>query len=103
VNFTAAWCITCLVNERTTLSSTAVREAFAARGVTYLKGDWTNQNPEITRILARHGRSGVPLYLVVPPTGEAIVLPQILTEAIVLEGLDRGIPAATKRAGLVSR
>src|SRR5262245_57049685 len=63
VNMTAAWCITCLVNERATLASAAVQAAFAAKNIAYLKGDWTNRNPEITRVLERYGRSGVPLYL----------------------------------------
>jgi thiol:disulfide interchange protein/DsbC/DsbD-like thiol-disulfide interchange protein len=85
VNLTAAWCITCLVNERTTLASSAVQDAMKARRMVYLKGDWTNRNPEITRLLARNGRSGVPLYLLYPGRGEPIVLPQILTEASLLE------------------
>lgn len=85
VNLTAAWCITCLVNERVALSTPEVREAFQAGGITYLKGDWTRQDPRITELLARHGRSGVPLYLFYPAgTGDgAQVLPQILTPGIV--------------------
>ncbi|PJI44375.1 protein-disulfide reductase DsbD [Ferrovibrio sp.] len=86
VNMTAAWCITCMVNERTALSSDAVRAAFRARSITYMKGDWTNQDPEITRLLEQNGRSGVPLYLYYAG-GRSIVLPQILTPAIVLEHL----------------
>jgi thiol:disulfide interchange protein len=85
VNMTAAWCITCLVNERTALSTPAVRAAFEGKGVTYLKGDWTNRNPEITRLLERFGRSGVPLYVLYPAKGEPVILPQILTESLVLE------------------
>ena len=87
VDLTAAWCITCQVNERTVLAREAVQAAFKAGAVAYLKGDWTNQNPEITRLLESHGRSGVPLYLVYRGKGEARVLPQILTEAIVLDGI----------------
>lgn len=103
VNLTAAWCVTCLVNERTALASPAVRDAMAARRITYLKGDWTNQNPEITRLLARNGRSGVPLYLLYPGRGEAIVLPQLLTEASLLEGLGRvAEPKPDRRADLRS-
>ena len=93
VNLTAAWCITCLVNERVALATEPVRDAFRARRVAYLKGDWTNQNPEITRLLEQHGRSGVPLYLLYPGrgaagSGEAVVLPQILTTATVLDSLE---------------
>jgi thiol:disulfide interchange protein DsbD len=89
VNMTAAWCVTCLVNEKVALSSTHVRQAFAARGITYMKGDWTRGDPEITRFLREHGRDGVPLYVYFPPGGEPpVVLPQILTERIVLDGID---------------
>jgi thiol:disulfide interchange protein DsbD len=89
VNMTAAWCITCLVNERVALSTDAVKQAFAASNIAYLKGDWTNRNPEITRILERHGRSGVPLYLLYTGGDEPVVLPQILTAATVLQEIDR--------------
>jgi thiol:disulfide interchange protein len=89
VNMTAAWCITCLVNERVALSTEAVKQAFAAGNIAYLKGDWTNRNPEITRILERHGRSGVPLYLLYAGGNEPVVLPQILTAATVLQEIDR--------------
>ena len=90
VNLTAAWCLTCLFNEGTTLDSAAVRHAFAAHGITALKGDWTRQDPDITAFLQRFGRSGVPLYLFYDASGEATVLPQILTEAGVLAALDKG-------------
>ena len=85
VNMTAAWCITCLVNERTSLTSETIRKDFADRGIVYLKGDWTRRNPEITRVLERFGRSGVPLYVLYRRGAEPEVLPQILTESIVLE------------------
>jgi thiol:disulfide interchange protein/DsbC/DsbD-like thiol-disulfide interchange protein len=96
VNMTAAWCITCLVNEHTALSTAAVRAAFTARNVAYLKGDWTSRNPDITRVLERHGRSGVPLYLLYAGAAEPVVLPQVLTPAIVLGEIDR-IPGAPQR------
>lgn len=85
VNLTASWCITCLVNERVALSTPEVKTAFQSQGITYLKGDWTRQDPRITALLARHGRSGVPLYLFYPagPGDEAQVLPQLLTPGIV--------------------
>lgn len=88
VNFTAAWCVTCLVNERTSLSTAAVKAAMAEKGIAYLKGDWTNRDATIARVLESHGRSGVPLYLLyVPGQTEPVVLPQILTEGIVLDAL----------------
>jgi len=90
VNMTAAWCITCLVNERVALRRAAVARAFAARNVLYLKGDWTNRDPVITDYLAGFGRNGVPIYVFYPPGGEPRVLPQVLTEAIVLDGIGAG-------------
>jgi len=87
VNMTAAWCITCLVNERVALSSAKVADAFESAGVLYMKGDWTNRDELITRYLEGFGRSGVPLYVFYPPQGEPRVLPQILTESKVLEVL----------------
>src|SRR5207244_11029029 len=89
VNLTAAWCVTCLINERVALDSEAVRQAFAARGIVPLKGDWTSQNPEITRFLQRFGRSGVPLYLLYAGKGDPVMLPQILTVASVLEAVGK--------------
>ena len=85
VDATAAWCITCLVNEDAVLSRDSVKGAFASKNVAYLVADWTNQNPEITALLKENGRSGVPLYLYYAP-GAATpkVLPQILTAPEVL-------------------
>jgi thiol:disulfide interchange protein len=91
VNMTASWCITCLVNERMALSSDSVMQALADNDVTYLKGDWTNNDPAITEVLKRYQTSGVPLYLMYPadPSQPAEVLPQILTEGIILDALSR--------------
>jgi thiol:disulfide interchange protein len=89
VNLTAAWCLTCLVNERATLDREAVRDAFAAHGVVALKGDWTRQDPEIASLLESFGRSGVPLYLLYDGSGSPTVLPQILTEAEVIEAVGK--------------
>ncbi len=86
VNLTAAWCITCKVNERMALRSGEVARAFQAGGIAYLKGDWTKANPEITALLEHFGRAGVPLYLFYPGHGASPrVLPQILTESLVLD------------------
>ena len=85
VNMTAAWCVTCLLNERVAIGTDAVRDAFAADDVTYLKGDWTRQDPAITEFLRQNGRNGVPLYVFFPSGGgQPKVLPQILTEGEVL-------------------
>jgi thiol:disulfide interchange protein len=86
VDATAAWCITCLVNEKVALSSAHVRDAFAQKHVAYLVADWTSRNPAITALLEAHGRSGVPLYLYYAPgAADAAVLPQVLTEGEVLK------------------
>jgi thiol:disulfide interchange protein len=84
VNMTAAWCVTCLVNERVAIGTDAVRQAFANNGVTYLKGDWTRQDPALTEYLRQNGRDGVPLYVFYPARGQPKVLPQILTEGQML-------------------
>jgi len=90
VNMTAAWCVTCLVNERVALSPSAVRRAFADHHVAYLKGDWTRGDPEITVFLRGYAREGVPLYVLYPPgPGAPAVLPQILTEGAMLEQLGK--------------
>ncbi|WP_372620552.1 protein-disulfide reductase DsbD family protein [Falsiroseomonas sp.] len=88
VNATAAWCITCQVNERIALRSASVQDAFAARNLAYLKADWTRGDPAIGALLRAHGREGVPLYLYwAPGATEPLVLPQLLTEGIVLGAL----------------
>ncbi|WP_249680631.1 protein-disulfide reductase DsbD family protein [Roseococcus pinisoli] len=95
VNLTAAWCISCKVNERVALDTTAVRAAFAASNVTVLTGDWTNGEPAITALLRAHGRDGVPLYLFYPAGGgEPAILPQILTEGMVLQAIAAATPGA---------
>ncbi len=86
INATAAWCITCLVNEKSAFSSARVRDAFARKQIAYLVADWTNRNAEITALLQAHGRSGVPLYLYYAPgAADAVILPQVLTEGEVLK------------------
>jgi len=89
VDFTAAWCVTCKVNEGGALAGRRVSEAFQRTGAVYLKADWTNRNDAIARALAEHGRSGVPLYLVYGPAGEPQILPQLLTEGLVVSALEK--------------
>ncbi len=86
VNFTASWCLTCLVNERNAFADPAVERIFKDKGVTLLKGDWTNRDPAITQALADFGRAGVPLYVVYnskPGASAPVVLPQLLTAGLV--------------------
>ena len=88
VDFTAAWCITCLVNERVALETAGARRAFEQSGTVKLKGDWTNRDPEITALLKELGRAGVPLYLYwAPGADKPVILPQVLTEASIVAQL----------------
>ena len=91
VDFTAAWCVTCQVNERLVFTSEEIRKRFAQLGVQVLQADWTNRDENITRTLDRYGRSGVPLYLLYPadPSKPALVLPEIITPGIVLDALNQ--------------
>jgi thiol:disulfide interchange protein DsbD len=86
LNFTASWCLTCLVNERNAFADAAVTRTFHGKGITLMKGDWTNRDPAITKALAEFGRAGVPLYVVYnsqPGSTAPVVLPQLLTPGIV--------------------
>jgi thiol:disulfide interchange protein len=88
VDATAAWCITCLVNEQAVLSRSAVKDVFNQKHITYMVADWTNRNPQITQLLDSNGRSGVPLYLYYAPGADKpVILPQILTEGGVLAAI----------------
>jgi len=89
VNMTAAWCLTCLVNERVALSDNEVRAALEAHDIAYLKGDWTSYDSAITAFLESFGRAGVPLYVLYPAGDSApAVLPQLLTPDIVLDAIE---------------
>ncbi len=88
VDLTAAWCVTCLVNEHSTLKSHAVQAAFARQHIKTLVGDWTHRDPAITQLLQASARDGVPLYLYYPANRGPIILPQILTPQIVLKSID---------------
>ena len=79
VDFTAAWCVTCQYNKRTTLANAAVLEGFAARNVALLRADWTRRDPHITEALAQLGRSGVPVYVLYAPGKAPLVMTEILS------------------------
>jgi DsbC/DsbD-like thiol-disulfide interchange protein/cytochrome c biogenesis protein CcdA len=84
VYFTADWCLSCKVNEATSIDRAEVREAFGRAGVTVLAGDWTNGDPAITRFLESQGRAGVPLYLWYVPGKPPVQLPQVLTPSMLI-------------------
>lgn len=77
--FTADWCLSCKVNEGTSIERETTREAFEKAGVVVLVGDWTRRDPAITKFLTAQGAAGVPLYLWYPAGGNARQLPQVLT------------------------
>ena len=85
VYFTADWCLSCKVNEATSIDRDEVRDAFRKADVKALAGDWTNGDPVITRFLERQNRAGVPLYLWYTP-GRVLPeqLPQVLTPAMLI-------------------
>ncbi|MBI5471762.1 MAG: thioredoxin family protein [Ignavibacteriae bacterium] len=91
IDFTAEWCLTCKVNEKSVLADQSVIDAVKQRNIVAMKADWTTRNETITKLLAKFGRSGVPLYVVFPkdrPT-EPIVLPEVITTGIVLDALEK--------------
>jgi thiol:disulfide interchange protein DsbD len=99
VDFTADWCLTCKVNEKTVLTDKDVVEKFRTHALVAIKADWTNRNPDITRLLAKFGRSGVPLYVIFPagkPT-EPIILPEVITSGIVVDAINRATGSAAVR------
>jgi thiol:disulfide interchange protein DsbD len=88
INFTAAWCLTCQINERVALRSPRVAEAFRRADIAALKADWTSQDDKIARALGSYGRNSIPLYVLHRKKGKPpIILPELLTPAIVLEAL----------------
>lgn len=95
VDFTAAWCLTCQVNKRTVLSEKRITDAFDTHNVALIRADWTNRDSTITDALESHGRSGVPVYALYPGDGsDPDLLPEVLTEDIVLDALD-ALPEST--------
>lgn len=89
VNMTADWCITCLVNEKVALNTDSSKAALALFDVTYLKGDWTKRDAEISAYLRLYQRDGVPLYVLYWPGQPPEVLPQILTPDTLAQTLER--------------
>lgn len=95
IDFTADWCFTCKVNEKTVLAHANVESLFRENDVLTLKGDWTRKDPAITEILQRHQRAGVPFYAVYPAgrPEDVIVLPEIINQKLVLESLQKAGPS----------
>ena len=88
LNFTADWCITCKVNERVALKSNRVKSIMRAKNIIYMEADWTRKDANIANKLEEYGRTGVPLYLLYDSEGNPIILPEILTEDILVNYLE---------------
>jgi len=87
VDFTAAWCVTCQYNKKTTLADARVLAAFDQKNVHTLRADWTRRDAAITQALAPLGRSGVPVYAVYVPGKPPMVLSELLSVNEVLNAL----------------
>ena len=93
VDFTAAWCVTCQINKKSTLSNSEVLADFAAHQVTLMRADWTRRDPAITAALSALGRSGVPVYVLHAPGKAPLVLSELLSVSKMKEALAT-LPAA---------
>ena len=91
VDFTAAWCLSCKVNERVALESDAVKTAFKEKGVVLFRADWTHANADISAELQKYNRDGVPLYLLYSPKAAESpeVLPEVLAPGLVVEAVGK--------------
>jgi thiol:disulfide interchange protein len=91
VDFTAAWCLSCKVNEKVALDINSTKKLFAKKHVALFRGDWTHSDPQITKTLREFNRDGVPLYLVYAPGNPTApqVLPEVLTPGIVQDALQK--------------
>jgi thiol:disulfide interchange protein DsbD len=97
VDFTAAWCLSCQVNEKVVLDRPDVEARLHASGIALVRADWTHHDDDIAQALAQLGRSGVPAYALYPANaGEPpVLLPEVLTTGIVYDAVDR---VSTKNA-----
>lgn len=82
IDFTAKWCLTCLMNEKTTLQGERFEQFIKRQQITLFKADWTNRDEKLMQALQTYGRSSVPLYIYHPGEGSHIILPQILTPSL---------------------
>ncbi len=91
IDFTAAWCLSCQVNERVALRTASVTKAFRDANVALVRADWTSRDDAITQVLASFGRSGVPLYVLYPadPNASPVILPAVLTPGMVVSAVTR--------------
>lgn len=86
---TAAWCVTCKINENVALNTQSVQAYFAQENIEVIMADWTNKGPIIADYLQSFGRSGVPLYVFYPAGKEPVLLPQLLTPSVVIDAIEK--------------
>lgn len=93
VDFTAAWCLSCQVNERVVLKSDEVEKQLSQPNVVAMKADWTQYDAKITTALQSAGRDGVPTYIVYPanPSAPPDILPEVLSKSVVLNALEKDL------------
>jgi thiol:disulfide interchange protein DsbD len=89
VDFTAAWCVTCQFNKKTTLADAQLLANFAERQVVLMRADWTRRDPAITQALTALGRSGVPVYALYAPGRAPVLLSELPSVAEVQTALQR--------------
>jgi thiol:disulfide interchange protein len=89
VDFTAAWCLSCQVNERAVFHSAEVQRKLRDSGVILMKADWTNYDPQITQALSQYGRSGVPYYVMYGTSSEPLISTELLSPQAMLDALDK--------------
>lgn len=89
IDFTADWCQTCKVNEKTVLETRTVRDAMAEHGVIPIKADWTSGDPVITKWMRKYNRAGLPVYAILPSdqSREVVLLPEVITTSMVVDGI----------------
>jgi len=89
VDFSAAWCLTCKVNEKAVLSTPAFKEAMARTDTAFMIAASTNYDAGIEKAMSDLGRTGLPLYLVYPAGGgKPVILPQVLTKDLAIKALE---------------
>ena len=88
IDFTAKWCITCMVNKQAALQSDDLANIVKEKNILLLRADATNKNEKINKALSFYGRASVPLYVYYDgKSDDYLILPQILTPAILKEYL----------------
>jgi len=100
LDFTATWCLTCKANERFVIDTQKVRGLFADKKIVTMQADYTHKDDELTRLINSFGRAGVPLYVVYPGNGNAILLPETITAGLVTDAVDQAGEVLARRASL---